>query len=592
MKLQNSTNHFKILNKHNGSIGITLFGSIFLLIGLGFLFLAIIPNLYDWISMMSWTETDAVVLNVKLDTNSGDDGETYKVIAAYRYWIKNKAFEGDRVSISSSADNIGDYQRDLYYELKKAKKNKQGIKIWVNPSDNYDSIIDREIRWGLFALKLVFLIVFATFGLFIIFAGMKSGSKKSQLPDNEPWVEYSKYGDNRINSEGKSLLLFLYFFTIIWNAISIPISIIILNEELQNENTWILLILLFPLIGAGLFISTIIKTIEYRKFGVIDLAMDPFPGSIGGDVAGVIEIKRRYEHNTLYKIAISCSHVKISSSGSGSNRSSSRHEKLIWESETIAESEPGRNQTLLSFKFEVPDGLPESTPSSSDFYEWKIYLNAEVAGVDLNRTFIIPVYATAEKSKEIKSLSPRVDMGNNDDKIDKIVTISETMTGTNYYYSPGRGIKPSIVLVLVGTAFAAAVFFMLQQGFSRDGFGFESIVLIPMSLIFGLSSLAMIAFAFYLTFNSLSIDIDSDKIISRRKILGMTVSHKEILSSEIIRIEKKNTMQSTNANSAPTVWYGIYAHGRLGKKVKIAESLIGAKMADYFVEELKKKVKN
>ncbi len=58
--------------------------------------------------MQSWMEVDARVLHAELETNhDGEGGTTYRAIAEYQYVIQGKKYVGDRVSIDSTADNLG-----------------------------------------------------------------------------------------------------------------------------------------------------------------------------------------------------------------------------------------------------------------------------------------------------------------------------------------------------------------------------------------------------------------------------------------------------------------------------------------------------
>lgn len=76
-----------------------LFALPFAGVGLGFLFLSILPSLNEWQAMKSWPAVDAYLLAASLDINRGDDSDTYEALAHYRYDFNGTTYENDRVGI-------------------------------------------------------------------------------------------------------------------------------------------------------------------------------------------------------------------------------------------------------------------------------------------------------------------------------------------------------------------------------------------------------------------------------------------------------------------------------------------------------------
>jgi hypothetical protein len=87
------------------------------------------------------------------------------------------------VSISGSADNIGDYQQRLGRRLANAHERNETVTVYVNAADPADSIIDRELRWGLLGFKSIFVLVFGGIGSgLLIYALLSRSDRKSGLP--------------------------------------------------------------------------------------------------------------------------------------------------------------------------------------------------------------------------------------------------------------------------------------------------------------------------------------------------------------------------------------------------------------------------
>ena len=82
-----------------------LFGLMFAGGGLFFLSQTAVPTWQDWRAMQQWQPTEARLLSV-----TGSENQTK---ARYRYQADGVVYEGDRVYVASSNDNIGSYQREL-----------------------------------------------------------------------------------------------------------------------------------------------------------------------------------------------------------------------------------------------------------------------------------------------------------------------------------------------------------------------------------------------------------------------------------------------------------------------------------------------
>ena len=69
----------------------------------------------------------------------------------------------------------------------------------------------------------------------------------------------------------------------------------------------------------GMLYSAIVRTLERRRVGRLALVLDPFPGSLGGDAGGTIEIPLRYTGGRRFRVALACS--RVYETGSGDSRS-------------------------------------------------------------------------------------------------------------------------------------------------------------------------------------------------------------------------------------------------------------------------------
>ena len=77
------------------------------------------------------------------------DADTYEAYAEYAYSYGGERFAGERVSICSGGDNIGDYQVTIGRRLQQRAASQAPIIVHVDPDAPHHSIIDRDLRWSL-----------------------------------------------------------------------------------------------------------------------------------------------------------------------------------------------------------------------------------------------------------------------------------------------------------------------------------------------------------------------------------------------------------------------------------------------------------
>ena len=160
-----------------GRIVATLFALPFFSVGLWMLW-SLSMTFHDAYQMRSWVPVEAQVLSAGYRTNSGDDSDTYKAYVEYRYSYGGAYLIGDRVAIGSGSDNIGSYQQDMGNRLSRARANGTPIMVYVNPGEPTESIVDRDLRWGMIGFKSIFLFVFGGVGLFLLIAVWRAPKEK------------------------------------------------------------------------------------------------------------------------------------------------------------------------------------------------------------------------------------------------------------------------------------------------------------------------------------------------------------------------------------------------------------------------------
>jgi hypothetical protein len=354
-----------------GKIFISLFALPFFGVGVWMLW-SISSSLVESWQMDDWVQAEARLTRGGYETRSGDDSNTYEAYADYVYDFQGRSYSGSRVSLSSGADNIGDYQTDIGRRLQSASASGDYILIYVNPDNPAESIIDRGVRWGLMGFKSIFLFVFGGVGLGLLIFTWRAPKEKDQtLPkfQDAPWLLNDDWQTATIRSSSKSSMYGAWIFAAFWNLISAPLPFVLYGEILEKQNYVAIVGLLFPIVGIGLLVWAVRRTKEWTRFGAAPVTLDPFPGSIGGHVGGTIDLKLRYDSSHEFELSLTNIHSYVS--GSGKNRS--QREKALWQDSTIAHAEVSAKGTRLTFRFDIPEGFNESDTEQDDSYHiWRL----------------------------------------------------------------------------------------------------------------------------------------------------------------------------------------------------------------------------
>ena len=561
------------------SIWLMVFGLPFLLVGIGFLLWSIVPTLYDAWRMQDWRTTQGTLSHARLTTSRSSDSTTYGVEARYRYSVGGYDFTGSRVAINSGNDNVGRFQQDLGHLLEHRLRNHQPVDVYYDPSRPADSVLNRDLRWGLLGLKSMFVVLFGGIGAGMVYWGFR-GKKAISVanPQATPWLSRPEWQGGVIRSQARGGMIALWVIALIWNLLSTPAAMQFMAVW-SKEGAVALLILLFPLVGLVLLGYAIKLTREWKRFGVTPLAMDPFPGAIGGDVGGEIKVNIAYRSDMLCKVTLSCIHSYMS--GSGKNRS--RKEQVKWQDDGYARVHSrGAAGITLQFRFHTPTGLPESEESSSNYHLWRLHVELDTDGADLDRSFEIPVYATGESSRRINvdssserpANAPRI-------SVETLLPISAQGNARIIDYPMLRKPGSSLAGLLAGSVFAGAGLFMWNEA-AREGFS-----LYLMASVFSLVGWGIVLAVIYSSLSALTIRFDGHSLSFTRRLLGQVIQQRSVPYADIadVRIDKGQTSQTGNRHR---IEYRIHAQTSQGK-ILIAEALPSASAArlveHYFREE-------
>ena len=362
-----------------------------------------------------------------------------------------------------------------------------------------------------------------------------------------------------------------WFFATFWALVSSPVLFVV-PEEINQGNMAALLAFIFPIVGLFLFYWAYKLTRERKKYGTTPLTLDPYPGSIGGQVGGTILLPMSAGQEATYRVTLCCRHSYVQRTG----KNSRRREKTLWESSGPADCKITAGGTEVQFCFDVPDQLPESEEASRAYHYWALIVEGDQSKVPFSRTFQIPVFATRTAAKFLATNTNLAARDEAEAEVDHALSnplvaarlreklglsLEVRAQWIRLYFHSGRQKATSAILLTVGLPFLAVFWFLPNDDFFTGIFRY----------VFGLAGLLMLIAAFYIPLNSLDVRISEQKISRIRKWLGIAFKSQTISPREIQHLEIQSS-GSTQTGDKKVTFYKLVGKGEFGK-FRFAESI-------------------
>ncbi|OMH36206.1 hypothetical protein [Motiliproteus sp. MSK22-1] len=378
-----------------------------------------------------------------------------------------------------------------------------------------------QINWSNLGPKTIAVVLFGFvgFGLMIGSYWLRTDQSSKNCPVDEPWLAQKEWRDNLIYSDEYDQCARQWVMCFIVTLISVSISFSI-PKAFHSEKYFVLAIFFSIIIFGFIYIfSSIKKTIKYRKYGKSPLRLDPFPGSIGGDVGGSVDITLPYSKNHNFEIKLQSIYEYTDRRGNENDTV----KNTIWSDQGHGSTEPGPAGTRIKFRFKVPSGLPDSESKSGDHHRWILEIKSIHDNMDFIRIYDIPVYATGKESQEISDAVLHKQKESQLQDLMSFIKIKKTKNSTNILYSNKRMKTISIIFISISILLCVLSIF--------------PIFLVP-AILFG-------AIGIYLFNRKLSVSLQHHIIKKRRKIFNLVLNDTEIKKKDIshVLIEKTSSIQ-------------------------------------------------
>lgn len=572
----------KIGNKLGGGC-MVLFALPFAAVGVGATGL-ILWSLMTWAAMQRWEEMPAMIHTADLVVNRGSDSTSYNVKASYSYEWEGTTYQGDRVAISSSSDNIGHFHQRAHQELEQHKERKEPFRCYVNPRNPHESVLYRNLRIEILGFMLIFALAFGGAGFGLLAAAIygtkinrENEALQQQYPQ-EPWRWKKEWDTGVIHSHGKAKMIGMLVFACFWNLVSLPVVIIALWEEIPKGNYVALIALLFPAVGLGLAAVAVYFVLQWRRYGDTVFQMASVPGVLGGRLHGLIRIPRIILPENEVSITLDC--IRRRTSGSGKNRST--HESILWQFEkSLPKNGLFQESCATAIPIDIPIPVDQPGSDESDSNNeliWRLRAKAEVPGVDYSASFDVPVFQTADSDATMTTSALNAGI---------ITTVVDEDGQEITYYEPadaaqtgdalrraGLRMEPCVgggigivfpMLRQPGLAVGMLLFLVIWGGAIGVMVHLDAPLLFP--IVFGLFFVLLLLFAIDLWVGKSRVEITHSGVRIQGGPFGIGAV-RQLSFDAIDAIDMKNTMQSGNK-----MYYTVFLKTRAGKKVNVAGRL-------------------
>jgi hypothetical protein len=395
---------------------LSLFGLPFFAAGMFITWLYFSP-IVNWWNAQRWVEVPCWIESAELKESRGDDSTTYKVLASYYYIYEGKTYQGDRVSFSSGADNVGSFHHEVHRELSRhvgkkpsgaerdpATGGSEPFRCYVNPSKPSEAVLYRTFRWQMLAFLAIFVLTFPAVGAGLVFGGligMRIMSREARLREShpdKPWKWKNAWaGESIPESQGPGRKA-IYIYTFWSGLVVVPLILATAwsGAFASQPNAWFLL---FFVALWAIPVSLSIKSFRHqRSVGNARFEPKTWPWWPGGTMQGHLLLGKPLPMRADGEAILTCN--KSISRGSGDDRSTTT--ETVW-SQSQAVPQDRMIRDLTGFRLPVSFALPADAPETSgdtgsdERIQWQLEFKA--AGTPIHCKFDIPVFRTADSPR-------------------------------------------------------------------------------------------------------------------------------------------------------------------------------------------------
>jgi len=384
---------------------------------------------------------------------------------------------------------------------------------------------------------------------------------------DKPWLSKEEWASSTIESNLKTSAPIVRGIAKYFIGVSI-IAVLAIIECIRLGEYNALYGLLMPLIAYLLYFWANRLEGRLKKYGLMPLMLDPYPGSIGGQLGGTIQIKHINQLIRSYSVEIHCIyHYK---SGKDSRSNTVWNEKLVpmWQNTAAGHT--------LSFCFDLPDDLPQSEDDAKyPYHEWCLDVHIELEnGKDIERKYSdLPVFKTNQASS-IKNKQASADSSATQtmhkQAVEQLMRFTQNSDGSYFKYFPAMRNSWQWIFVGIGLIFIIIGVLIPERIFN---------------IVFPLLGGAAFLGGIYALACSFDLTINPIEIRTQEYLFGRAGKETILKTYEIKDITTEKS-HSTTVNNKTTQYYNVVAKGKNKEKIILVENIEGMGQAKVAIAEI------
>ncbi len=562
-----------------------LFGLPFILAGLAVGWFAYYPGISGWWSARGWEEVPCQIENVNLQSKHSKKGsDTYQTTASYRYRYHGREFRGDKVGLFGGADNIGDFQQQAYEQMRTFEQQSRPFRCYVNPAHPEQSVLFRDLRWGLLLLTSIFPTLFPLIGGLVAVGGFMQARESAQVRclaqqhPAEPWHWRKEWSGEMIRESKRGLVVILVVAG--WIAlVQAPLALAVtLSGELMKSFRSVFALLpsslaLIPLYFAWGRIQT------RRALGNLSLRLKQMPTSPGSTLEGELCFDRALSPREVIQAQVLCQRTIITRS----SKSTTTTKETLWEhTEMLSASEARRDLkgVMLPLHINIPRDLPcprVGEASTQTQHEWSLRVTpsgggkAAVLPLPIFRTTETPDITENDTAQKAELAAPTAEQ-----LISRLrlrgVTAQFDAEGIPELFdcAPGRLRFLALFLLFFGIIWSTAFIALVSQG-------------VPwiFRAIWGLSSPLIVGLGLWMLMHRRRVEFTRDELRVEHHIGRFYSWSEKYAPRHIIGFKYDSNMQSGSQ-----IYYRVRAETTFGKMVTLVDGITGSITAETLVARL------
>lgn len=417
------------------------------------------------------------------------------------------------------------------------------------------------------------------------------GTTDGAAAGDRSWREFEEWRDPEVPAEDRASVRGNWILAGVWSALTLP-SLWLLPRALANEPVLGWLLLALPASAVAVLAHAAFHTLRWRRHGAVTFEMDPHPGSLGGEVAGVVEHPGRFRPGDRYRAVLNCVSERLRGRKRGIQEDQHRspvRADVTWQEEGYARAGPGdRGNTRIAVRFEIPRGLPESRREFDDDRRrdrWELYVEGEGRTGDFERRFDLPVFDTGGRTSETWAevpLTPERGPEGVESLPEDQVVVRERGDEVTFHFPRARKRPLGLLRLLVGPVTVAG---------PTAVFAFTPLPLPPPVVAIGggcfvlALGIALVGSGAWHLLNELHVSVSDRRFRLVRSLAGFTVSERELTASEVAELRVRAEDRGSGRGRRRRWELVVRAKG--AGYVTVGDGLQGERVADRVCERMR-----